>query len=612
MAASAENVPSDTGARSFSTTFRGFDPAEVRAYLAKVEQQRQALRDELDALRARTSGAPVLDEGTAAELLGEEAARLLTTAREGAGQIRAKAEENATRLLSEAQDAAARTRADADIEVARRLNDASEQAAAEIEEAKRQGRELVFEAQALRTKMLEDVARRRQTARAQLEALRAGREELLAALDRAQDALGKVSTDVRAAAPELLEPPDASADAGAALVDIEAGGAGTTFPVASTTPTVPSSVERTGLSLVLPLAGEKNEPTAERPAFVPDRTPHRIDVSSLVEGPDRHDAVDEAADGPAPETTEPSAVAERHGVNVEADVEAAGAEADTAEAVHTTADDLFARIRADRERAVAGAREVLARDDAGAPADADDEPPRPVAAGPDVDFLSQRAEVLGPLESTLTHSLKRALADEQNHALDHLRRASDVATVEALVGSLKVQLERFTAAAQPQLRAALVAGVQSAGGDEGAGAGAEAELFAAVATDLVAPLRERIERAVSNAGGANDELPSLLRAAYREWKLQRLDSVATQLTLVAHGRGTALGLRAGTPVRWVVDPSGPACPDADDNALAGAVPCGEAFPTGHTHAPAHPGCRCGLVRDESPSCAPAPEGSTPR
>lgn len=597
MAASAENLPSDTSARSFSTTFRGFDPAEVRAYLAQVERERQALRDELDALRARTSGTPVLDEGTAAELLGEEAARLLTTAREGAGQIRAKAEENVTRLLREAQDDAARTRADADIEVARRLNEASEHAAAEIEEAKRQGRELVFEAQALRTKMLEDVARRRKTARAQLEALRAGREELLTALDRAQAALQKVSDDVREAAPELLEPPDASADAGAALVDIEAGGPGTTFPAAPAIPAVPSGVERTGLSLVLPLPGNKDESEAKRPAFMPDRTPHRIDVSSLLEGPDHHDdAPAEAADDAqaADDASEPPEVAELHGLDVEGPETADAAPDD--DAARPSADDLFARIRADRERAVAGAREVLARDhDDG---DAGDEPARPVVSGPDAEFLSQRAEVLGPLESTLTHSLKRALADEQNQALDRLRQARDVATIDGLVGSRDEQLERFTAAAQPQLRAALVAGVQSAGGDTGAGAGAETEVFASVATELVEPLRERIERAISAADGANDELATLLRAAYREWKLQRLDSVATQLTLVAHGRGTALGLAPGTPVRWVVDPSGPACPDADDNALAGAVPCGEAFPTGHTHAPAHPGCRCGLVRDQ--------------
>jgi hypothetical protein len=43
---------------------------------------------------------------------------------------------------------------------------------------------------------------------------------------------------------------------------------------------------------------------------------------------------------------------------------------------------------------------------------------------------------------------------------------------------------------------------------------------------------------------------------------------------------------------WTIDPSEAACADCEDNSLAGAIPAGEPFPTGHTSAPAHPGCRC--------------------
>jgi hypothetical protein len=45
----------------------------------------------------------------------------------------------------------------------------------------------------------------------------------------------------------------------------------------------------------------------------------------------------------------------------------------------------------------------------------------------------------------------------------------------------------------------------------------------------------------------------------------------------------------------VVDPSCEACPDCDDNALAGKVTKGDTFPTGDTVAPAHPDCRCLVV-----------------
>ena len=40
-----------------------------------------------------------------------------------------------------------------------------------------------------------------------------------------------------------------------------------------------------------------------------------------------------------------------------------------------------------------------------------------------------------------------------------------------------------------------------------------------------------------------------------------------------------------------------ACPDCEDNSLAGAQAKGEPFPTGQLHPPAHPGCRCLLVAD---------------
>ena len=52
-------------------------------------------------------------------------------------------------------------------------------------------------------------------------------------------------------------------------------------------------------------------------------------------------------------------------------------------------------------------------------------------------------------------------------------------------------------------------------------------------------------------------------------------------------------------VRWLIDPTQGPCPDAQDNALAGAVPVGEVFPTGDACPQAHPGCRCLLVVGEA-------------
>jgi hypothetical protein len=51
-------------------------------------------------------------------------------------------------------------------------------------------------------------------------------------------------------------------------------------------------------------------------------------------------------------------------------------------------------------------------------------------------------------------------------------------------------------------------------------------------------------------------------------------------------------------VIWSVDPDGPPSPDCEDNGLAGPVPVGDAFPSGHVSPPMHPGCRCLLLRDD--------------
>jgi hypothetical protein len=116
-----------------------------------------------------------------------------------------------------------------------------------------------------------------------------------------------------------------------------------------------------------------------------------------------------------------------------------------------------------------------------------------------------------------------------------------------------------------------------------------------VIATVVVPLRERLSRSISQASGDNAELTSLVRVVYREWKNQHVDTQVDNIAQTSFGRGAFAALTPGTKVCWKVDPNGPACADAEDNSLAGFVVAGDAFPTGHTHAPAHAGCRCALV-----------------
>jgi hypothetical protein len=116
-----------------------------------------------------------------------------------------------------------------------------------------------------------------------------------------------------------------------------------------------------------------------------------------------------------------------------------------------------------------------------------------------------------------------------------------------------------------------------------------------LAVELVGPLRARLERCISDADGDNGEMATLVRLVYREWKSQRIDEHLDDVARTAFGRGALAGVAPGTPICWVVDPDGPQCPDAEDNALAGVVQAGDAFPTDHSCAPAHSGCRCMIV-----------------
>jgi hypothetical protein len=117
-----------------------------------------------------------------------------------------------------------------------------------------------------------------------------------------------------------------------------------------------------------------------------------------------------------------------------------------------------------------------------------------------------------------------------------------------------------------------------------------------LATAITDPLRRRLERSLDDSADPDD--PSLVdnvSAAYREWKGQRIERVAGDHVVAAFSQGELEVAREGTALRWIVDDGGERCPDCDDNALAGALPRGDRYPTGQVRPPAHSGCRCLLA-----------------
>jgi hypothetical protein len=226
----------------------------------------------------------------------------------------------------------------------------------------------------------------------------------------------------------------------------------------------------------------------------------------------------------------------------------------------------------------------------------------------DESALFRRDELLDPLDADLTRQLKRVLQDEQNEVLDRLRRHRRPKP-DTVLPDAKPQIERYQAVAHPVLAEAARRGVQSVAGlaDAREPSPAAVERWAAeLAGELVAPLRERLERALRDDAGADTDegadaeagsaqpLADRVSASYRQWKIDQVEPAARHHVVAAFSRGVFAATPEGATLRWVVDDDGP-CPDCDDNVLAGALPKAQAFPTGQAHPPAHVGCRCMLV-----------------
>lgn len=691
--------PNAVASAGFVTVRRGYDPDEVRdflrmvaAELARLQERERFLEAELRTAQRGTVSSVALDEEVVSRLLGEEAARLLQTAREGATQIKHRAEDNAARLLREATDEAQRLREEAEVEAARKRSDAQADAEAEIELAKQQGREMVHEAREYRERVLNELARRREVARQQIEQLVHGRERLVAAFERARIAAVDVMSELQPLAepaefvnlapttgpvplmvpntrpvarpveePVAVEEPaveepavdEAAVEEPAAIeeaVAVEEPGADEVYEMVATIEVVDAdgSVEQYEVTQTLTADDEVTEdPYVDEPVAELDVDDRAADepvaelelevdepeVELLVEEPD-------AEVEPVDDDREPAPVVNLFGPGGRAPRPEPARETGGA---RTSVDELFARLRAARadevaqrvaaESASIEASVAAVTAELAAAASDVDEPHvgdvadipvtvtvaatalaadedsvfRPSPVAPPVVVMTadspfaRRDEALTPIIVGAARRLKRVLADEQNDVLHTLRRAEPVRTVEALVAATAEHAQRYGSSIEQDLLDAALAGARSMGVDPAdvrrtfASGDVTRAALDVLATELIEPLRSRLARAVSDADGDNAELATLVRGIYREWKTQRIDEQLDDIVRTAFGHGALAAAPAGTPICWMVDPNGPACPDAEDNALAGTVPAGQPFPTDHPCAPAHSGCRCMIV-----------------
>jgi cell division septum initiation protein DivIVA len=631
--------------RHFPTVRRGYDPDEVRPYLHELSDlvgrlQRGEAHERERAERAETRAqlAEQLDQHRLVELLGEETARVLEAARDAGSDIRAKGEESAARMIREAQvearslleaaerDSAARRsqilaeadalRREAEAEVERRRAEGQdivdvmrreaeaerelmladgERARTEAEataeqiraSAREQGRRLVGEAQTVRERMLGDLARRRRTAREQLERLNGARERLLAAYEVVKRTVDEATTELTVALPEARLASEIAmrrvSDEPQETVEVLEAELSVARMTGLIDEGAADAVSDEDFDEMLRELAEE-EAKAEEARAAAESVP-------LDDDGDTADLVVVEVDFAAASTASPPG------------------DEDEDDEPGPDVDELFARIRAERpgedepgeagdgEPAGAVALAIVTESDeaaTGSPAGEADADAGDEATGnddPEAALFRERDAALGSIERELGRRLKRVLADEQNEVLDLLRRGGSV-TFEDVLPAGDEHIDRFAIAAMADLDAAADQGAASVGG---AGADSCDELAGQLGRTLVEPLRARIERSFDDCDGDLEEVSERLRALYREWKGQQIGAAVRHYTAAAYARGAYSATSDGEELRWIVDRSAEACPDADDNALAGPVGKGEPFPTGDRCSPAHPGCRCLVV-----------------
>ena len=620
--------PAAVSAASFNVSRRGFDQTEVRDFLrmvsaemARLQERERFLESELKAMQTRGMSAPgMLDEEVVTALLGEEAARVLGTAREASSQIRLRAEEAATRLVKEASSDATRLREEAELEAVRRREDAAADAEAEIELAKQQGRDMVNEAREYREKVLTELARRRELAREQIEQLIHNRDRLLNAFERARLATDDVMTGLVSVDHDLPREYINLAPTTGPVPTIVLERVVEAFAEAEVEAEEPEVIELFDHTKLEEIESEPTQVVVEEivdvvidvVAVIEEETPI---AEVLVEETPVVEEIPVVEETPVAEVIETIAVAEDEksnvvnlfskdrprpetsgGVNPEhpsVDKTVAPKSDANAQAV----ENLFARLReatVDKaaSNAVSGGKVVEPRKSTKKVEVVEETATAVVPVQPmhDAGAFAKRDEVLAPIVVAMSRKLKRVLADEENEVLEYLRGKKNALTIDAMVGEQEVHAKRYGDAISEDIMAAAKGAAKSA-----KVADVIPTVDVLIGVQLVKPLRDRLAKAIEQNGTDRVAMAKALRGVYRQWKSQHIDEQVDDIACLSYSRGFFAGVKPGTQVCWMVDPNGPECPDAEDNSLAGSIALGKEFPTGNLHPLAHAGCRCLLA-----------------
>lgn len=638
---------------SVATALRGVAERERQLQAELSEARHRAANPVLDeatltaALGAETARVLHSAHEAATDLVAraeEEADRLLTSAHAEIEERRAKIDAIVEERTAEAEAAATVILEQANARAGVIEAHAEEQATTLVERTKEECRSMVDEAQQLRARVLSDLSRRRKVLHAQIEQLRAGRERLSQTVEDVKRSVNAIADDLamaednarlaaeRAAREAASRPDTTSADDVAAeliaqestdsqlLADLTARPA---RPPASAADGSTANEHAEGAPVAdVDAVFAKMRAARSVPEVAPQDAPGSTSEGAATspEGSPSDDASTGDAPGAEKPSGSPAPSAKSGRSRKKTTTTAAAATAATATAAATTPAEASSMAGDGTPESAnapsphdAGATPrpgddqdgaaVPAVTGVGAPSgaraeeaegkEADGEGP-PEASDP---LVLRRDELVRPIATALGRKIKRSLQDAQNELLDALRSSGTEWSID-LLGTEDEQCAAVAASARPTLEEAAAAGRTFAGRPEGAAP--KSDDLDAVASDLAESVFGALRKQLADDDhvdrGDAQLVADHVGAAFREWKGERIDRLATDHVIAAFSLGT-LAATAEVPdalLRWtsVAVDGGAPCPDCEDNGLAEGVAPGAEYPTGHLRPPVHPGCRC--------------------
>ncbi len=639
-----------TAARDAAAEIRSKAEIETEELRSRTEQQAVAAADAMraEATTLRDEAARTHDEAVAEATRVREEADASAVARLAAAEARseellASAEAVLAERTAEAEDRAAelttaaeRIRTEAEQAAASARSAADAEADVIVEQARSDGREMIDEVRVARERILRDLAERRRVARRQIEGALAGRDQIV-------QLLRQTGADVAATVEGLAAADDAASEAAdraaAAVVadperelgelreelgiegdrsvraDPGSGGSAAAELDVGPTPAAEAredaltdggtvSTEAVSTEAVSTEAVSTEAVSSDDPASG-GATVH--DLFARIRG---EESVDDSADGsadPVDDSAHPVDDATGSpGAEVAASAAPSAAPASgSTEVLDDPAIDLTEGAAGsdgpDGHNGSDGSDPVSAPDADGTSDDGTSDDSAGDVGGASV--LDHRDELLAPVEKALARGLKRLASDEQNEILDRLRRVKRGRPDPAEILPTGADDAAWADALAPEFDKATEAGAalwSELAGTTGAAA-PEGETGREVLDTRVSAFlslhRAHLLRTFADAdedGVDPSELADRFRSAYRDLR-SSLSEFAGDLAVAGFAEGERRAAGPGTPWQWMVDNGGLPCADGEDNALGGATPCEEPFPTGDLMPPAHPGCRCILV-----------------